>query len=70
MRAKLGAHAAITATAHKLARIIYQLLTTGKAYAESVFSQQEAHNKQRNESRLRHQASKLGFELTLIPTGA
>jgi hypothetical protein len=70
MRAKLGAPKAITATAHKLARIIYHLLTTGKAYDESVFSQQEAQNKQRNESRLRHQARKLGFELTLIPTEA
>jgi hypothetical protein len=28
---------AITATAHKLARIIYHLLTTGQAYDESVF---------------------------------
>ena len=29
MRAKLGAPKAITATAHKLARIVYHLLTTG-----------------------------------------
>jgi hypothetical protein len=28
MRAKLGAPKAITATAHKLARILYHLLTT------------------------------------------
>lgn len=68
MRAKLGGPKAITATAHKLARIIYHLLTTGQAYDESVFAQQEAQNNQRNESRLRHQARKLGFELTLIPT--
>ena len=30
MRAKLGAPKAITATAHKLARVLYQLLTTGQ----------------------------------------
>jgi len=68
MRAKLGGPKAITATAHKLARIIYHLLTTGQAYDETVFAQQEAQNNQRNEKRLRHQARKLGFELTLIPT--
>ena len=68
MRAKLGGPKAVTATAHKLARIVYRLLTTGQAYDETVFAQQETQNKQRNESRLRHQARKLGFELTLIPT--
>jgi hypothetical protein len=68
MRAKLGGPKAITATAHKLARIIYHLLTTGQAYDETVFAQQETQNNQRNEKRLRHQARKLGFELTLIPT--
>ena len=68
MRAKLGGPKAVTATAHKLARIVYHLLTTGQAYDETVFAQQEAQNKQRNESRLRHQAKKLGFQLTLIPT--
>jgi hypothetical protein len=67
MRAKLGGPKAVTATAHKLARIVYHLLTTRQAYNETVFAQQEAQNKQRNESRLRHQARKLGFELTQIP---
>jgi transposase len=67
MRAKLGGPKAITATAHKLARIVYHLLTTGHAYDESIFAQQELQNKQRNETRLRHQARKLGYELTLIP---
>ena len=67
MRAKLGGPKAVTATAHKLARIVYHLLTTGQAYDETVFAQQETQNKQRNENRLRHQARKLGFELTQIP---
>lgn len=34
MRARLGAPQAITAAAHKLARIVYHLLTTGRAYDE------------------------------------
>jgi transposase len=68
MRAKLGGPKAITATAHKLARIIYHLLTTGQAYDETVFAQQDPKNTPPNQTRLRRQARKLGFELTLIPT--
>ena len=67
MRAKLGAPKAITATAHKLARIVYHLITTGQAYDETVFAQQEIENKRRNETRLRHQARKPGFTLIEIP---
>lgn len=70
MQAKLGGPKAITATAHKLARILYHLLTTGQAYDETVFAQQELQNKQRNEIRLRQQARRLGFELTQIPLEA
>ncbi len=67
MRARLGGPQAITATAHKLARIVYPMLTTSQAYDEGVFAQQEAQNRQRNQNRLRHQARKLGYELTQIP---
>jgi transposase len=35
MRAKLGGPKAITAAAHKLARIIYHMVTTGQAYDEN-----------------------------------
>lgn len=66
LRAKLGAPKAITATAHKLARIIYHLLTTGQAYDETVFALQEIENKHRIELRLRKQAQKLGFTLTAV----
>src|SRR5260370_2388991 len=44
MRAKLGAPKAITATTHKLARIIYYLIRTGKAYDETICATNEAHN--------------------------
>ncbi len=63
MRAKLGAPKAITATAHKLARIIYYLVRTGKAYDETVCATDEAHNRRRLEAKLRRQARELGFEL-------
>jgi transposase len=66
MRARLGAPKAITATAHKLARIIYHLITTRQPYDESVFARLEAKYRQRTENRLKAQAHALGF--TLIPT--
>ena len=37
MRAKLGTPQAITATAHKLARILYGVLLTKEAYTEIIF---------------------------------
>jgi transposase len=66
MRAKLGGPQAITATAHKLARIVYHLLTTGTAYDESVFAKEEHKQAIRYEGRLRKQAKSLGFQLVPI----
>jgi len=63
MRAKLGAPKAITATAHKLARIIYHMVTTGQAYDETICAQNEKHNRWRLELKLRKQARELGFEV-------
>jgi hypothetical protein len=62
MRAKLGAPKAITATAHKLARIIYHMVTTRQAYDESICVQNEMQNRRRLEARLRKQARDLGLE--------
>jgi transposase len=63
MRAKLGAPKAITATAHKLARIYYHLATTRTAYDESVFARNEELHQQRRLARLQREATELGFEL-------
>jgi transposase len=63
MRAKLGPPQAVTATAHKLARIVYHLLTTGQAYDESVFAQDENRSTKQVEKRLKAQARALGFQL-------
>ena len=63
MRGRLGPAAANTATAHKLARIFYHLLTTGKSYDESVFTQEQERQRQRREQRLRKEAIALGFQL-------
>ena len=66
MRAKLGAPKAITATAHKLARIIYHLLTTHEPYNETRLAQADQQYQRRMESRIRSQARALGFQLVPV----
>jgi hypothetical protein len=71
MRAKLGAPKAITATAHKLARILYHLLTTHEPYDETRLAKAEADHQRRTTSRLRAQARALGFQLVpATPAGS
>jgi hypothetical protein len=65
MRARLGAPKAITATAHKLARIIYHMLATREGSDESIFASLEAAYLLRAQNRLQVQAKALGF--TLLP---
>jgi transposase len=63
MRAKLGAPKAITAAAHKIARIVYHMLTTRRPYEEAIWAKNEAANGVRVEARIRKQARDLGFQL-------
>jgi hypothetical protein len=63
MRAKLGAPKAITAAAHKIARIVYLMLTTRRSYEETIWVKNEAANRVRVEARIRKQARDLGFQL-------
>src|SRR5262245_33943871 len=60
---KLGKAQAIIATAHKLARIVFHLLSTKQPYDESVFQTCEQDALQRAELRLRRHAERLGFQL-------
>jgi transposase len=63
MRARLGPAAANTAAAHKLARIIYHLLTTGESYDESVFAKEQERARQHRERKLKRDAIALGYKL-------
>jgi transposase len=63
LKRKLGKPEAVTATAHKLARIIFHLLTTREEYDESVFIKYEHHAASQAETRLRKQAARLGFQV-------
>ena len=66
MKWRLGASAAITATAHKLARIIYHMLSTRQPYSEEVFARHDQQASIRAEKHLRKQAAELGFQLAPV----
>ena len=70
MCARLGKAAGITATAHKLAQILYRLITTRTAYDEKQFAQNTERNRMRAENQLRQKAARLGFEIVAIPQAA
>jgi transposase len=66
MRAKLGAPKAVTAAAHKLARIVFHLIKTREPYDDSIFAKAEQRYLRRMENRLKTQAHALGY--TLVPS--
>ena len=63
MRAKLGAAKAITAAAHKLARIIFHVVTTHQEFDDSHFAADQVRFQKRQEAKLRAKARALGFQL-------
>jgi transposase len=66
MKARMGAPKAMTATAHKLARIVYHMVTAQQEYDATVFQQQEQRRQLRKSARLHAQARELGFQLVPI----
>ena len=63
MKARLGAPKAITATAHKLARLVYSMLKNGTEYTDVGQDYYEQRYKSRVIQNLKKRAQKLGFEL-------
>jgi transposase len=66
-RAQLGAPKAITATAHKLARIIYFLLKRRQAYQDPGPNYYEQQYRERTLRKLKRQAAEFGLELVPQP---
>ena len=66
MKARMGTPKAMTATAHKLARIIYHMVTTQQPYDTTIFQKQEERRRQQRSARLYVQARELGFQLVPI----
>jgi transposase len=63
MKGRLGAQAALTATAHKLARIVYQALRHGLTYVRRSREEYEAQMKEKQVKALRRKARQLGLEV-------
>jgi transposase len=64
MKFRMGTPQAITATAHKLARVVYHMLRTKEAYSESILVKYDHLATKRAEARLRRQAAQMGYTLT------
>jgi hypothetical protein len=67
MRARLGPKQAIVATAHKIARTVYQLLKTGEPYQEQSAAEYDHKRRERERKRLERRAQKLGYILAPMP---
>lgn len=65
-----GGAEAVTAAAHKLARIIYAMVTHQVEYDETRFAEIEQRNHERARQRFIKQAQKFGFRLTPIQAAA
>ncbi len=65
-RSRLGSPKAITATAHKLARIVYNLMRYGLAYMKQTEAAYAEQVHARLEKQLRRRAQEMGYELKKI----
>ncbi|MBI3258494.1 MAG: IS110 family transposase [Ignavibacteriae bacterium] len=65
LRARLGAPKAITATAHKLARILYRMLTDSINYREVGENYYEQQYQKRVVANLEKRAKEFGYQLVL-----
>jgi transposase len=66
MRARLGGPQAVTATAHKLARIIYAMLKNQTEYMAPSEHEYEQQARQRALKRLKRKAKTLGFQIVPV----
>lgn len=69
MRARLGAPKAITATAHKLARLIWRMMTYGTDYVDAGQAAYEKKTEERTLKALARRANSLGYVLVAQNTG-
>jgi transposase len=69
MKGRLGAQAAVTATAHKLARIVYLALKHGMTYVRQSQEEYEAQMREKQLKALRRKARHLGLEVVEKASG-
>ena len=69
MKARMGAPKAITATAHKLARLIYTMLKHGTAYVRQGMDEYAQQYRDRMVKNMTRRAKTLGYTLVKAPEG-
>jgi len=69
MRARLGAPKAITATAHKLAKLVYRMLKYGMDYVDSGQQYYENQYRERVIKNLTKRAREMGYAVVCTNTG-
>lgn len=67
---RMDAPRANTATAHKIARMVYFMLTRGEAFVEQGQQQYEEQQRQRSVAALKRRAAAMGFKLQPVATPA
>jgi DNA/RNA-binding domain of Phe-tRNA-synthetase-like protein len=70
LKFRIGAPKAITATAHKLALIIYSMLKNGTEYVEAGLEYYEKQYNERLINGMRKRAAQLGFSLVPLQEGS
>jgi transposase len=65
--ARMDKPRANTATAHKLARMVYFMLTRGEAFVDQGQERYEQQQRQRSIAALKRRAAALGFQVTAMP---
>jgi hypothetical protein len=65
LRTKLGAPKAITAMAHRLARLVYRMLKYGQNYVDKGADYYEQRNRQQQIDFVKKKAAHLGLQVTL-----
>lgn len=70
MRARKGPQQATVATAHKLARTVYDMLLRGEPFREESATAYEERRKERELKQLARRAQKLGYQLAPAPSKA
>jgi transposase len=64
LRSRLGAPKAITAMAHRLARLVYRILKYGQQYVDKGAEYYEQRNRQQQIEYVKRKAAQLGLQVT------
>lgn len=64
MKGRLGKASGLTATAHKIARIIYSMIASGKPYQEEIAFKPNLNTEKKQQKLLIKLAQKLGYQFT------